>query len=264
MVPQYDVALADFAEGVGAWRIWGRLAWQEIKRRYRRTTIGPFWTSLSLGIFIGVLGVVWAGLWNQNPKTYLPFLCAGMVAWNFVQANINDGCLVFVSGEPFIKQQACPYSLLAYSMVWRNLILFGHNVVIFVAIAFYAPVNVNAATLLVIPGVILNILNGIWIATILGVVCARYRDVQQVVASVMQISMFVTPIFFTREQLGSKARYFVDYNVLYHYVDIIRAPLLGRAPDPWSWVVVTAALVVGWAGTLWFYSRFRRRVPYWL
>jgi ABC-type polysaccharide/polyol phosphate export permease len=264
MVPQYDVALADFAEGIVAWRMWGRLAWQEIKRRYRRTTIGPFWTSLSLGIFIGVLGVVWAGLWNQNPKTYLPFLCAGMISWNFVQANITDGCMVFVGGETFIKQQPFPYSLLAYTMVWRNLILLAHNLVIFVFIAIYAGVAAKAATLLIVPGVILNSLNGVWIAMLLGVVCARYRDLQQVVGSVMQIAMFVTPIFFTRDQLGPRFGHVVDYNVLYHYVEIIRAPLLGRAPDLWSWVVATVALVTGWVTMLWFYSRFRRRVPYWL
>jgi homopolymeric O-antigen transport system permease protein len=264
MIPQYDVAVADFTEGATAWRMWGRLAWQEIKRRYRRTTIGPFWTSLSLGIFITVLGVVWARLWNQDPKTYLPFLCAGMISWNFVQANINDGCMVFVGGEPFIKQQAFPYSLLAYSLVWRNVIIFAHNLAIFVIIAFYAGVPVNSASLLVIPGLILNSLNGAWIATILGVVCARFRDLFQVVISIMQISMFVTPIFFTREQLGPRGGRFVDYNVLYHYVEVIRSPLLGRAPELWSWGVVTVALVVGWAGTLWFYSRFRRRVPFWL
>ncbi len=264
MVPEYDVAVADFTEGATAWHMWGRLAWQEIKRRYRRTTIGPFWTSLSLGIFISVLGVVWAGLWNQDPKTYLPFLCAGMISWNFVQSNINDGCTVFVGGEPFIKQQRFPYSLLAYSMVWRNLILFAHNIVIFVLIAFYAGVPVTRASLLVIPGVILNSLNGVWIAMLLGVICARFRDLQQVVGSLMQISMFVTPIFFTRDQLGPRFGRLVDYNVLYHYVDLIRAPLLGKAPAPWSWGVVTVALVVGWAGMLWFYSRFRCRVPYWL
>jgi len=211
-----------------------------------------------------VLGVVWAGLWNQDPKTYLPFLCAGMVSWNFVQSNINDGCTVLVGGEGFIKQQRFPYSLLAYTMVWRNLILFAHNIVIFVLIGFYAGVPVTRASLLVIPGIILNSLNGVWIAMLLGVVCSRFRDLQQVMGTLMQISMFVTPIFFTREQLGPGFGRFVDYNVLYHYVDIIRAPLLGRAPAVWSWGVATVALVVGWAGMLWFYSRFRRRVPYWL
>jgi ABC-type polysaccharide/polyol phosphate export permease len=264
MTPQYDVALADFTDGVGAWRLWGRLAWQEIKRRYRRTMIGPFWTSLSLGIFIGVLGVVWAQLWNQNPKTYLPFLCAGMIAWNFVQGNISEGCMVFVSGESFIKQQAFPYSLLTYSLVWRNLILFGHNVVIFAIIAVYAKVPPSAASFLVVPGLLLVSLNGVWMATILGVVCARYRDLHQVVINLMQIAMFVTPIFFTRAQLGPKGGAIVDYNVLYHYVEIIRAPLLGKPPELWSWFVATLTLIVGSAGTLWFYSRFRRRVAYWL
>jgi homopolymeric O-antigen transport system permease protein len=264
MIPQYDVALADFAKGAAAWRMWGRLGWQEIKRRYRRTAIGPFWTSLSLGIFIGVLGFVWAGLWRQDPKTYLPFLCAGMLAWNLVQANISDGCLVFVGGEAFIKQQPFAYSMLAWSIVWRNLIIFAHNVCIFVVIALYAGVPITPASLLVVPGLILSSLNGVWLATVLGVVCARYRDVQQLVGSLLQISMFVTPIFFTADQLGPGFARFVDYNVLYHLVDIVRSPLLGRAPSAWSWGVATATLVLGWALTLWFYSRFRRRVPYWL
>jgi ABC-type polysaccharide/polyol phosphate export permease len=264
MIPQYDVAVADFVDGVSAWRMWGRLGWQEIKRRYRRTVIGPFWASLSLGIFVAVLGVVWARLWNQDPRTYLPFLCAGMVSWTLVQAIINDGCMAFVVGETFIKQFPFPYSVLTWSVVWRNLILFAHNLVIFVLVALYAGVPVTGASLLVVPGVLLVSLNGMWVASILGVVCARYRDVQQLVISVLQIALFVTPIFFPREQLGPRFAYFVDFNVLYHHVDVIRAPLLGRAPALWSWVVVTLMLVAGWAGTLWFYSRFRRRVPYWL
>ncbi len=264
MIPQYDVALADFAEGAVAWRMWGRLGWQEIKRRYRRTAIGPFWTSLSLGIFIGVLGFVWAGLWKQDPKTYLPFLCAGMLAWNLVQSNISDGCLVFVGGESFIKQLPFPYSMLVWAIVWRNLIVFAHNIIIFVVIALYAGVPFTAASALVGPGLILSSLNGAWLATVLGVVCARYRDVQQIVGSLLQISMFVTPIFFTPEQLGPGFGRFVEFNVLYHLVDIVRSPLLGRAPAAWSWLVATGTLVAGWGVTLWFYSRFRRRVPYWL
>jgi homopolymeric O-antigen transport system permease protein len=264
MIPQYDVALADFREGAAAWRMWGRLGWQEIKRRYRRTAIGPFWTSLSLGIFIGVLGFVWAGLWQQDPKIYLPFLCAGMLGWNLVQSNISDGCLVFVGGEAFIKSLPFPYSTLAWSIVWRNLIIFAHNLGIFLVVAWYAGVPITAASLLVVPGLILSSLNGVWLATVLGVVCARYRDVQQLVGSLLQISMFVTPIFFTADQLGPRFASFVDFNVLYHLVDIVRSPLLGRAPAAWSWTVATGTLVLGWTVTLWFYSRFRRRVPYWL
>jgi ABC-type polysaccharide/polyol phosphate export permease len=261
---QYDAALADFAHGALAWRMWGRIGWRETKRRYRRTAIGPFWTSLSLGILIGVLGFVWAGLWGQDPKTYLPFLCAGMLAWNLIQSNIADGCLVFVSGEGLIKQLPFPYSMLAWSIAWRNLIVFAHNLAIFVVVALYAGVPLTAASWLVIPGVILSSLNGVWLATVLGVACARYRDVQQIVVSLLQVSMFVTPIFFTPEQLGPRFGGFADLNVLYHLVDIVRAPLLGRAPAFESWAAATGTLVFGWLAALWFFGRYRRRIPYWL
>ena len=264
MIPQYDVALADFAGGLAAWRIWGRLGWQEIRRRYRRTTIGPFWTTLSLGVFIVVLGLVWANLWNQDPKKYLPFLCAGMLAWNLMQIIINEACVVFIGGESFIKQMPFPYSMLCWSVVWRNLVVFGHNLLIFIGVAFYASVPLTAASLLVIPGLAFMIINGVWIATLLGLICSRYRDVQQVVASLLQISMFVTPIFFSREQLGPRFGRITDFNALYHFVDVVRAPLLGQSPAAWSWVVLLCVTIAGWTATLLIYSRFRRRVPYWL
>jgi ABC-type polysaccharide/polyol phosphate export permease len=264
MRSSFSVALIDLVEGASAWSMWGRLGWQEIKRRYRRTVIGPFWATLSLGIFVGALGFVWAGLWGQDPRAYLPFLCAGMIAWNFVQATINDGCVVFVGGEAIIKQLPFPYSMLAWSAVWRNVIIFAHNLAIFAVVALYGGVPATSASLLLLPGVVLNALNGVWIAMILGVVCARYRDVQQLVASLLQIAMFVTPIFFAREQLGPSFAGFVDYNLLYHCVELIRAPLLGRAPAGETWGMVALSLVGGWAATLWFHSRFRRRLPYWL
>lgn len=264
MIPQYDVALADFSEGISDWRIWGRLGWQEIKRRYRRTVIGPFWTTLSLGIFIVVLGFVWARLWNQDPKVYLPFLCAGMLAWTMVAGIITEGCVSFVAGESLIKQLRFPYSVLGCSVAWRNVIVFLHNLVIFVAVAFYAGVPVTPASLLVVPGLLLVWVNGVWVATLLGMLCARFRDIQQVITSILQISMFVTPIFFTPEQLGPRFTRFVDFNLLFHYVDIVRSPLLGRPPAAWSWEITVVATIAGWGLTLWVYSRFRRRLAYWL
>src|SRR5579871_139282 len=75
------VALIDIIAGTWATEIWGRLGWRETKRRYRRTVFGPFWSTLSLAIFVVTLGVVWSNLWHIDPKTYLPFLTSGMLCW---------------------------------------------------------------------------------------------------------------------------------------------------------------------------------------
>lgn len=77
MTPRYDDALADILTGAGNWQMWSRMGWQEVRRRYRRTAIGPFWTTLSLGVFILSLGFLYAHLWQQNPKEFLPFLAPG-------------------------------------------------------------------------------------------------------------------------------------------------------------------------------------------
>jgi ABC-type polysaccharide/polyol phosphate export permease len=264
MTPEYGVAIADIVNGTRNWDMWGRLGWREVKRRYRRTVVGPFWTTLSLAIFVAVLGIVWSRLWNQDPKVYLPYLTSGMLTWVMFSSFCTEGSATFFAAEGLIKQLRVSYTLLAISVVWRNLIVFVHNLAIYVLICFYAGVPASWALLLIVPGLAVICLNGVWIVLFLGMACARFRDLQQLVTSILQVSMFITPIFWAPDQLKGRAAVLVDYNPLFHIVDIVRAPLLGKAPATWTWVVVAAMTVVGWGGTLYFFSRFRRRIPYWL
>lgn len=264
MTPSYSAALNDVAAGLSNWRMWGRLGWQETKRRYRRTIIGPFWTTLSLSILIFTMGIVWAKLWKQDPKSYLPFLTSGMLAWGMVATIITEGCSVFTAAEGLIKSLKFSYTLLTCTVVWRNLIVLLHHLLIYVGVMLYAGVPVTPNTLLVLPGLLLVSINGIWVCTLLGMMCSRFRDIQQIVGSVLQISMFVTPIFWSPKQLGDRFTMIVDLNPLYHYVDIVRSPLMGNAPSLLSWEMVAAGTVTGWAVTLFCYSRFRRRLPYWI
>lgn len=264
MTQHYAEAIHDIIQGVISYPMWGRLGWQDIRRRYRRTIIGPFWTTLSLAIFIVMLGIVWANLWKLDPKAYLPFLSSGMLAWVFFSALITEGCTTFIAVESLIKQLRISYTLLVCALVWRNLLVFAHNFAIYVFVCLYAGLWPNWNTLLVIPGLAVLCINGVWIALMLGLLCARYRDIQQVVTSILQVAMFVTPIFWQPSQLTGRAILFADYNLLYHYVEIVRDPLLGKPPSAWSWLIVTAATIVGWTTTLCLFSRFRHRIPYWL
>jgi ABC-type polysaccharide/polyol phosphate export permease len=236
----------------------------DVRRRYRRTVIGPFWTTLSLGVFIFALGVVWTQLWKQEIRNYLPFLSSGMIVWVFFSAMISEGCGVYTAAQGLITQFRFPYSLLTLSLIWRNVITLAHNLVIFVVIALFLGVPVTPATFLAIPGLALICLNAFWICTVLGILCTRFRDIQQVVTSILQISMFVTPIFWAPEQITGRAAILVDWNILYHYIDLVRSPLLGRAPPLWSWFMVISATLCGWGLMIVLFARFRSRIPYWI
>ena len=89
---RYAVALFDIIAGIQAVGIWGRLGWRENKRRYRRTVFGPFWTTVSLAMFVIALGLVWSNLWHTDPKVYLPFLTSGMLCWVLFSTICAEGC----------------------------------------------------------------------------------------------------------------------------------------------------------------------------
>jgi ABC-type polysaccharide/polyol phosphate export permease len=264
MTPQYGAVLTDMTSGLAAWDMWGRLGWRENKRRYRRTVIGPFWSTLSLAVFVIVLGAVWSRLWHKEPAEYMPFLASGMVVWLLLSTTITDGANSFVYSEHLIKQLRVSYTMLACSVVWRNIIVFFHNLLIFLIVAVYAQVPVTAATLLIVPGLLLFCLNGVWIVMLLGLACVRYRDIQQLISSLLQVAMFVTPVFWSPAQLGGEMKVFVQFNPLYHYIEIVRAPLLGEVAPIQTWLIAIGTAVVGWAVVFYLYSRLRRRIPYWL
>ncbi len=264
MRPYYSVSLNDIVGGLSEWRVWTRLGWQEVKRRYRRTVLGPFWATISIGMFVGGLAFVWAPLFNTDVRSYLPFLAAGLVTWALITALINEGCATYVAGVSVITQMNFPYSILNFSVIWRNLIVFFHNVVIMVLIASVLPVKISWATLLVIPGLAIVSLNGFWMTMLLGMVCARFRDVPQLIANIVQILMFITPVFWFAHQLSGRNQLVITYNYMYHLIEVVRSPLLGEPASILSYSVTSVGGILGCLLAFEVFSRFRIRIPYWL
>jgi ABC-type polysaccharide/polyol phosphate export permease/peptidoglycan/LPS O-acetylase OafA/YrhL len=260
-----DKAWRDIVGGLMRYRLWGRMGWQDIKRRYRRTAVGPFWSTLTLGFYVLAVGVVGAGLFKQDPKTYLPYLASGMIVWTMISMILTEACAMFVLGNTLFRNVRFEYSVLAYALVWRNFILMLHNLIVFFLVALVFKREIFDTTLLyIVPGIFLVLLNGVWIALLVGLLCLRFRDIQPLVITVIQVSMLITPIFWTPDSLqGSLRLIFTQLNPIYRMIDIVRAPLLGQTPTLASYLGVLALAVVGWAVTYAIFRFFRKRIPYW-
>ena len=93
-------------------------------------------------------------------------------------------------------------------------------------------------------------------------VSARFRDVPPIVASIVQVVFFITPIFWPAAALGEH-RWLAQFNPLYAALDVMRAPLLGQPAEPYSWLILAIVTMLGCAGTFAFFARFRTRIAYW-
>ncbi len=257
------LAVADLVAGLEHWRLWGLLGWQDIRQRYRRSVLGPFWLTLSMGVLVGTLGFLYGALFKIEVADYLPFLALGFLAWGLISGIITDGCSAFIGCEHFIKQIKLPFSTFVYRVLWRNLIILAHNFAVYVVVAITFGIWAGWAGLLLIPGLALIVATAVWVGLLFGMVCARFRDVPQIVTSLLRVAFFLTPIIWKPEMLGRRTG-FVDANPFYHFIELVRAPLLGQVPGALTWAVALGVTVGGWLVTFLFFRRFRNRIPYWV
>jgi lipopolysaccharide transport system permease protein len=85
-----------------------------------------------------------------------------------------------------------------------------------------------------------------------------------IVGSVMQISMFVTPVMWKPSQLSERAQLIVYLNPLAAYLELLRAPLMGRVPDVHHYLTVLIVIGVLLLGFFTIFLNSRRRLVYWL
>jgi ABC-type polysaccharide/polyol phosphate export permease len=260
-----ETAADDLLRGFQKRELWGRLGWLDVKRRYRRTTIGPFWNSITLAVYVLTVGTVGAAIWHQDIYEYLPFLVSGMIVWTLVSSIITESCSLFIAGQSLFRNIRFEYSILSYALVWRNFLVLLHNfAVYFLVVLVLKPSLLSFTALLAIPGLALVLINGLWVSLLFGIICLRFRDVPPLVSSALQIAMLITPLFWPADTLtGMKRFVFVELNPLYHVVDVVRGPLVGRVPEATSYTVMVALAIGGWWLTYAMFKRFRKRIAYW-
>lgn len=258
----------DLADGFSRHELWLHLGWQDIKQRYRRSVLGPFWITIATGTTAVAMGGLYSKLFHLELSVHLPYVALGLIVWNLINAAIIEGADVFISNEGLIKQLPTPISVHVYRLVWRQVILFGHNIIIYVVIAIIFPKPWSWADLSVLLALALIVLNCVWVSLCFGILATRYRDIGPLLLSVVQLLFFMTPIIWNADTLKQQGAErwlkIVELNPLLHYLDIVRAPLLGAQQELRHWVVVLVLTAIGWVLAAIAMRQYRARVAYWV
>jgi ABC-2 type transport system permease protein len=261
-------AWADLVEGYRRHELWLHLGWQDIKQRYRRSVLGPFWITIGTATTAVAMGGLYSKLFHLELAVHLPYVTLGLIIWNLLNAAILEGADVFVANEGLIKQLPTPLSVHVYRLVWRQLILFAHNIVIYIPIAIIFPKTWSWADLSVLPALVLIVLNCVWVSLCFGILATRYRDIGPLLFSVVQLLFLMTPIIWNyetlRQQNATRWMTVVEFNPLLHYLDIVRLPLLGAHQPLRHWAVVLVLSGFGWIFAELAMGQYGGRVALWV
>ena len=262
--PAYEV-LADFLAGIRAYRFWIGLSLNDLRGRYRRTLLGPWWLVIGNAVSLIGMGVVWSLIFGVPLREFFPYLVGGFVTWGMLASFMTEGCTTFSGGSAATIQKNIdlPKSIHALRLVSRTVLLFFHNVVVFIGAAVVYSTPVTLWTVMVVPGLAIIALNGVWVTVMLGIFGARYRDIEPLAISLMTFLFLVTPIMWKVEMLPGRG-YIASFNPLTHLINVVRQPLLGQMPSPTSWMVCMGLLFFGFLLIFLLLRHSRNKLIHWI
>lgn len=237
----------------------------EVKARYKRTLIGPFWTSLSMGIFIVSFSLIGSKLWKNDVASFMPFFCAGYLVWVLISTIITESRTIFIVNRDILLSTPVPLSIFVFELVIRNLIVFTHHLLVYALVLAFCGYNPGWHVVFMIPGLAIIFTASFLFSVIWSIACTRYQDLSQLSQNLLQIIFFLTPIMWPVEQLSGDGRHWIaDINPAYHFIEIMRAPMLGHLPSALNYQVTIGTCVIFLVLALHSFSKFKHRIVFWI
>lgn len=219
----------EYARGIWAARyFWFHLVLSDLRARWRRSFFGILWSMLQpLGLTI-LISIVFSQIFNSTLAEYAPYILSGVIIWEYIAFNVTGGSMAFVQADAYIKQTKHPLAIYTLRNVLSGLIVLAVASVSLIGwVLVVMPQNFGwcwLAALTIFP--ILAMFVWPW-ATMMAYFSTRFRDLPHALGLMLQAIWFVSPVYFEDSIFRrGNLHALLDYNPIYHLLQIVRAPLL--------------------------------------
>lgn len=259
----FGYAWEDLMQGLARHRLVRTMVSTEFKARYKGTMLGAFWLTATAAVTVLGLGLIYSQVFQAEFRTYLPYVAIGMMVWGLINGFVTESITTFSGTATVFTQIKIPLSVFPLTLSGRLMTTFFYRALVVILILFIGSTPVSfwhiAASL---AGVCMIAWTGFWISLLFGILGARFRDFGQFVNAFMTFAFFMTPVFWEASRLNHYS-FVAHLNPLYHFLNIVRGPLVGSSDIGLSFAVAGAiSLIVPLLG-LGMFAKFRHRLAYW-
>ncbi len=259
----FRAGITDIVQSFRRTMLWVGPGWYDFILTYRRTLIGPFWETVLMVVWVGGISIVFGRVRGGADETYLAYVGVGVVLWFYMVSMISTGARLFTSRSVLLLSVNNPIYTYPLRHIVASLARFLMHVPVMAAVLVYSMPTVDPNLPMAALGLAAGLFASLWVAPLIGFLGARYHDFQYILTMAMRFLFFVTPVFWRADDLGDRAL-LANANPLAHFLEVVRAPLLGEPVWDASWTVVLATNAVGLAVTLMVHAWCHRRVVFWL
>jgi ABC-type polysaccharide/polyol phosphate export permease len=226
---------------------------RELKARYRGSVLGFFWSFINplllLLVYTFVFAYVMVPAQSKEIENFALFLFCGLLPWTWFQTSLVESSNILISGGNLIKKVMFPAEVLPIVTVLANLVHFLLGLPILFAFLLYFSAPLNVSELAWFPVVVLvQLLLSVALALILSALTVHFRDIKDILANVMTLWFFSTPIIYYWRYAPETLRRFLDLNPFTHLAISYQEILYFEGGfGHWKWLIA-----LGFASVLLF------------
>lgn len=221
------------------------LIWRDVKVLYKQTFLGIIWvllhpllTMLVTSLFFGkLIGVPSDGL------PYPLFVFSALLPWMFFSRGITQSGNSLIASANLITKVYFPRMIIPMAAVFAGLVDFGISFIAFALVMAYYKVTLTWNILLLPFVMLLTLLFALGMGMWLSALNVQYRDFRVVIPVMLQIGMFVTPIFYPISIIPESKRWMMSLNPLAGLIESYRSSLFGL-PFNWTSLSISTAVIV--------------------
>jgi len=216
---------------------------RDIKVRYKQTVMGVAWAVIQPLTMMLIFTLIFSHLANipSNGFPYPVFVFSGMLAWNFFSTSVSTAGVSLISSSNLVSKVYFPRIIIPIAALGVSLVDFciSAGLLLMLMLIYGQPVS---STIIFLPLFMLGLIVvslglGSWLAAI----TVTYRDFRYVIAYMLQIWMYLTPVIYPISFVPESWRWILYFNPVYGWVNGIRACFLTQ---PFDWLGITSSAIL--------------------
>ncbi len=235
----------------------------EINARFKRSLLGTFWYTLSTALIIFGLGPLYAKIFSQPLAGYFQYIAYGIIFWNFLQGSITEATGIYSANSSYTKDLGIHSVVFCVASVLKNTLILVQNYIAVIAIFLIAGFDFRLPSFTLVLILVFEAVLLVYVSFVISLASVRFRDLAPLIAVVMQLFFFLTPILW-QTRLDFEDSIVIKFNPINHLITLPRELLLTGGLNWTAFGFVAISTVPALLVAEYTNHKFSKRAVFWL
>jgi lipopolysaccharide transport system permease protein len=217
-----------------------KISLQNLIVDYHHSKISYLWIPLSFMILVFAKGFFLGDILGMD-SNFILYLCIGVWIWNYISLAVTSYGDSLFNNHVILNMKINPHRIL-HILHFRLLITFFLNLVVLGVFLLFFTIQFNILAFLL--GSLILIILVHQVGKLLSVISLYYRDITQLINSMMIVLFFLSPIFWYPQQLSASKLYLLQFNPVYHILNVFRDAIMNGSFNKEGFIIMTSLIVL--------------------